>query len=100
LSVLYIINTSATENLKRSLQRLTSNDALLLIESAVMIVNSGHLAETILSESIAEKNIYVLESDLLARGIQLSDQLRTIQRVAYDGVVRLAVAHHLSCYLK
>ena len=100
MSVLYIVNTSVTENLKRGLQRLTSDDALLLIENAVMLVNSGHLAETILSESIAEKNIYVLEPDLLARGIQRSDQLRTIQCIDYDGFVRLAVAHDLSCYLK
>ncbi|MEE9345549.1 MAG: sulfurtransferase complex subunit TusB [Methylococcales bacterium] len=100
MSVLYIANTSETDSFKRCLQRLTNDDALLLIESAVTVVNAGHLVGILISEYTDDKNIYVLEPDLLARGIQLSNQPSPIQLIDYDGFVRLSVEHHLSCYLK
>ncbi len=100
MSILYILNTSQVDSLKHCLQRQTRHDALLLIENAVVAVNSGHIAETILSEYINDKNIYALEPDLLARGIQLSEKLGSIQLIDYDGFVTLAVQHQLSCYWK
>ncbi len=100
MSVLYLINNPAPDTLKRCLQRLTTDDALLLLESAVTVVNSGHLLESKLTEYASEYKIYALKPDLLARGIQLPDQLDRIKCIDYDGFVTLAVEHTVSCYWK
>jgi sulfur relay protein TusB/DsrH len=100
LSVLYILNTSAIDTLTRCLQRLTTDDALLLIESAVVIVNTGHLAEPMLANNAADNKIHVLEPDILARGIQLSKQLATIQCIDYNQFVSLVVEFNVTFYWK
>jgi sulfur relay protein TusB/DsrH len=79
---------------------LTNDDALLLIESAVVVVNSGHLGETVLVNHLANNNIYVLQADLSAHGIQRSKRLTSIQQIDYDGFVTLTIEHNVTCYWK
>ncbi len=100
MSVLYICNSSITQDLHRSLQRMTVDDALLLIENAVVALNSGHYAEPMLIDSGSEKTIFALKPDLKARGIQLSKQLSSIQQIDYSGFVKLAVDYDVTCYWK
>ena len=100
MSILYITNSPATDNLERCLQRMADDDALLLIENAVTALNTGHQAEVLLANSMAKKNIYALIPDTQARGIQLSQQLCSIALIDYEKFVELATQHELSCYWK
>ncbi len=100
MSILYLVNTSQADHLLRCLQRMADDDALLLIENAVIVLNRGHTAESMLVNHSADKNIYALQADLEARGIILSTQLESIQTIDYNGFVNLAVQHNLSCYCK
>lgn len=84
----------------RCLSRMTKQDALLLIENAVIVLNPGHCAEKLLIDAVADKMIHALEPDLNARGIKISMQLDSIQPVDYNGFVELVEQHTLSCYWK
>ena len=88
MSTLHTVNKTG-QALKLCLRSLLLGDAILLIEDAVYALFE---ASDVLEEVILDIPVYVLEADILARGITNRDDL-SITAVDYDGFVELTEAH-------
>lgn len=100
MSVLYICNSSSIDTITRCLQRMSSDDALLLIENAVIVLNSEHQGEALLEEASLLQSLFALQPDLTARAIHPSPKLAEIRCIDYDGFVQLTIEYHVTCYWK
>ncbi len=91
--MLHIVNRSPyqSHSIEQCLNQALANDALLLIEDAVYTALINSRWRSSLESSRAE--IYVLESDLLARGLSDQPLCKTIKRVDYSGFVELTENH-------
>lgn len=85
MSTLHIVNQSpwSSDSWDRCLSVLSEGDALILIEDAVYAVSRDDLPA----------NCFVLEPDLLARGLTAKG---TATCVGYSGFVELTCQHHRS----
>ena len=94
-AILHIVNQSpfASTVLKQCMDRLKHNDGLVLLEDGVYSATSQHpLAKNIASI----KRCYVIKNDLLARGINPSEIIHTIQLIEYDEFVKLTIEFPLN----
>lgn len=70
--MLYTLSHSHSENLNALLAQITANDALVLWQDGVLqAVKNPQLFATL-------PNVFVLENDLIARGLSLSCDLPTV----------------------
>ncbi|UYM16019.1 sulfurtransferase complex subunit TusB [Endozoicomonas euniceicola] len=88
MSTLHTVNKTG-QALELCLRSLLLDDAILLIEDAVYALFE---ASDVLEEVILDIPVYVLEADILARGITNRNDLN-ITAVDYDGFVELTEAH-------
>ena len=88
MSTLHTVNKTG-QALELCLRSLLLGDAILLIEDAVYALFE---ASDVLTEVILDIPVYVLEADVLARGVSNRDDLN-ITAVDYDGFVELTEAH-------
>lgn len=75
--------------LSSCLRVVTSRQAVLLIEDAVYALLPGSSAFGSLRLLPADIRLYVLENDLLARGLALDDLPKRVQTIGYDRMVEL-----------
>jgi tRNA 2-thiouridine synthesizing protein B len=89
--MLHTVNKSPFEknSLESCLRLATAGDAVLLFEDGVYgAVKGTRLAETV-SNALANNKIYVLVSDLEARGMKTDKVIDGIETVDYAGFVDL-----------
>lgn len=95
MSTLNIVNKSPFEKLtlQQCLDRVGEGDSILLIEDACV----GALAGTGISERLAQaggvSDLYVLSTDLAARGHADASLVEGFKQVDYEGFVDLVVTH-------
>ena len=88
--ILHIVNQSPFSHhaLHNCLKLMGSNDSLLLIEDAVLLISSPNYMSTIPDRV----RCYALLSDIEARGMQSKSNTR-VETIDFEGFVDL-VAHH------
>lgn len=95
--MLHIVNKSPahTRTLDSCLRIALPGHSVLLIEDAVYAAVPGHSAAAALHAACGKLNIYVLQPDLEARGMQgaLAEGITTVD---YGGFVDLVAAHSAS----
>ena len=92
--ILHTVNKSPFEKntLTSCLKHCKAGSSLLLIEDGIFAALSGTTFSNQVTEAMKNINVYVLEPDLDARGVQDS-LLDGIKKVDYAGYVDLAVEH-------
>jgi len=95
MATLHTVNKSPFEKnaLDSCLRFAQTGSAILLIEDAVYAATCGTKCEETLRGAMETHNVYVLDPDLKARGIDAADIIEGIDRVDYAGFVDLAVEH-------
>jgi len=97
MKTLHIVNKSPEHPsaINRCIKFSSQSDSLLLIEDGVYFALPSTLSKIKQSLDAANITLYVLEEDLVARGIhKQTDQ--SIQTVTYDGFVELTATHNKS----
>ncbi len=92
--MLYIINKSfpGSDALESCLKHALPKSAILLYENAVLNAVKGSAASHLLEKRLEANKIYVLLSDIEARGIK--DKIMPgIETIDYDGFVDLVIQH-------
>lgn len=91
--MLHTVNKSPFEkNSFHTCLRLAKQGSdILLIENAVYAALQGSKIEKEVKRAVSKHQIYVLEPDLMARGLQPESLIAGITLVGYDGFVELAV---------
>lgn len=92
-SMLHII--SARSEYEVLFARFAEGDALLFIASAVLSLHKNSESAKIILPYCQHLRCYVLEADLLARGLTLDEILAEISVVDYSGFVSLTVEHKM-----
>ena len=92
MATLHIINASplAKTSLQSCLRVIKKNDAIILIEDAVITAKKNN-GEMLFKESI---RFFVLEPDLKARGIKTEQIIQGVETVDYNGFVKLTVKYY------
>ena len=95
MATLHTVNKSPFEKnaLYSCLRFAQTGSAILLIEDAVYAATCGTTCEKTVRGAIEKHNVYVLDPDLKARGIEPADIIDGIERVDYGKFVDLAVEH-------
>jgi tRNA 2-thiouridine synthesizing protein B len=95
MATLNIINKSPFEkrSLEQCLSRISSGDALLLIEDATVVAASGTAYEDKLVTAGKDHSLYVLAPDLEARGFADSKLVDGFNSLDYKGFVALAAEY-------
>lgn len=90
--MLHILRHSPTGNasLATCMRVLASGQSVLLIEDAVYALLPGSAALNSLSLLPGEIRLYVLQADLLARGLALDDLPPRVKPVGYECMVELS----------
>ena len=93
--MLHIVSESLSEPsiLQRYLDRIGSDQSLLLIEDAVFVARQGSRTDPVLESAMIRLKVFVLSEDLLVRGITLGELKPDIERVDYIGFVNLVAEH-------
>lgn len=93
MTLLHIINTSPAmrSSLQSCLRVAQKHHAILLIEDAVIAARKNSATESIIESVLQRCKVYVLEPDLLARGIKTQQIITGIELVDYPGFVQLTV---------
>lgn len=93
MNTLNIVNKSPFEKraLEQCLSRIGDNDSLLLIEDAAVAAVDGTAIASQLND--ASVQLYVLQPDLVARGLGDAALLKKFSMVDYDGFVELVATH-------
>lgn len=91
MAALHLVSRSPADSraLAQCLARLGEGDAVLLIEDGVYAAAGGAWGEEALRALAGRVTVYVLASDLEARGLSTSHRLPDIQAVDYPGFVAL-----------
>ncbi len=89
--MLHIIAKSPVEPLM--LDRIDAGDAVIFIRSAVMAVLSGNVLRERLKMMLKQNRLFVLSSDLTARGIVSEELLDGIGIIDYADFVELTIEH-------
>lgn len=89
--MLHTVNKSPFEknSLEACLRLATAGDAVLLFEDGVYGAVKGTRLEETVSNALANNKIYVLVSDLEARGMNKDNVIDGIETVDYTGFVDL-----------
>lgn len=93
--MLHIVNKSPFErNALESCLRFAGNgSAVLLIEDGIYAALSGTAVSKKMSQAMQHSKVYVLGSDLLARGMRAEQVIDGIKVVDYAGFVDLVAEH-------
>jgi tRNA 2-thiouridine synthesizing protein B len=93
--LLHTVNKSPFErNALESCLRLSkAGDAVLLFEDGVYAALQGTRWATAVTDALQTRKIYVLTSDLEARGMRTDTVIAGIQPVDYGGFVDLVAEH-------
>lgn len=93
MSMLHIVNKSPYErnSLDSCLKTSKEGCDILLIEDAVVAAVSNGNASEKLTNAMVNKQVYVLEADLNARGFTKDNILDGVKPVDYTGFVELTV---------
>ncbi len=91
--MLHTVNKSpfAKNSFHTSLRLAQPGSDILLIEDAVYAALQNSQIEEEVKQAVSKHSIYVLEPDLMARGLHPSRLIAGIQLVGYAGFVDLAV---------
>ncbi|WP_423906960.1 sulfurtransferase complex subunit TusB [Candidatus Spongiihabitans sp.] len=91
--MLHTVNKSPFEknSFNTSLRLAKKGSDILLIEDAVYAALKDSAIEKAVKQAVTMHSIYVLEPDLMARGLQPARLIKGIQIVGYEGFVDLAV---------
>jgi tRNA 2-thiouridine synthesizing protein B len=96
MSTLHTVNKSPFERSAfiSALNHLRPDDALLMLEDGVVGARKGSAFAGLLDNAAKSCSVYVLESDLAARGMGENDVIKGIKLVDYSGFVDLVTTHH------
>lgn len=91
MPTLHMVNKSPFEKrtLYQCLDRVRSDAGILLIEDAVYAATEGTCIATRMQEVARRYEVFVLEPDLTARGMQATKVIAGIACVDYAGFVKL-----------
>lgn len=91
--MLHIVNKSPFEknSLETCLRLARRGSDILLIEDAVYGAMQGSRLSEKMQKAVEIHHVYVLEPDLMARGLDKHHLIDGIETVGYDGFVELAV---------
>jgi len=91
--MLHTVNKSPFEknSIHTCLRLAKKGSDVLLIEDAVYAALQDSEIESVIKQASTEHSLYVLEPDLMARGLDRDRLVEGIQIVGYDGFVDLAV---------
>lgn len=95
MSTLHIVNKSPFErsSLKSCIDHLAGEDAVLLIEDAVVAAQDGSSVVPLVREAMSKGPVYVLGPDLAARAVKRERLVAGTKIVDYQGFVELTVQH-------
>lgn len=95
MGMLHIVNKSPFEksSLGSCLMHVKEGAAILLIEDGIYAALSGTAIMDRMKAAIKKCEVYVLESDIKARGMDIAKVINGIKIVGYDDFVDLAVTH-------
>ena len=96
MSMLHTINKSPFEraSLDTCLRVLQSGSTLLFYEDGVYAVVRGTAVATRVERALELAEVFCLEPDLAARGLDPDQLLAGVKLVGYEGFVELAVRNH------
>ena len=94
-NMLHTINKSPFENntLSSCFSRIAKDSSVILIEDAVVASMQNTKFSDLVSKASKNNKVYVLEPDLLARGLDKSKIIDGVTPVGYDDFVDLTVEH-------
>ena len=92
---LYTVNKSPFEkgSLETAIKFSLPGAAILLIEDAVYAAAKGTSVEEMVKGAMADKKVYALKSDLMARAIKEDRVIDGVELVDYAGFVDLVEAN-------
>ncbi|MBT6273578.1 MAG: sulfurtransferase complex subunit TusB [Chromatiales bacterium] len=95
MSMLHTVNKSPFEknSLASCVDHAIAGSAILLIEDGVYGAQRSARAEALISDALTRCQVFVLRSDLRARGLDEDEIIEGISVVDYSGFVDLAVEH-------
>ncbi len=95
MSVLHIVNKSPYDrnSLDTCLRLARADSAILLIEDGVYAVQKNAAAADKLQQAMSQQQIFALEPDLQARGLNPANMVDGISLVDYDGFVKLTTEY-------
>ena len=95
MSVLHIVNKSPYDrnSLDACLRLARADSAILLIEDGIYAVQKNAAAADKMQQAISKHQIYALQPDLQARGINPDNMIDGISLVNYDGFVKLTTEY-------
>ena len=95
MSMLHTINKSPfdRDSLSSSLRVIADDGAILFIEDGVYAVMKGTRVADTLAAAASNHAVYVLGTDLRARGMSSDNIIDGISVVDYDGFVDLVTEH-------
>lgn len=96
--MLHLVNKSPFDRpaLQSCLRLAKAGGSLLLLEDGVYAATKGTTFSTLIEDKVNELNIYVLEPDFKARGLDESQLITGITTVDYSGFVDLVTEHDVS----
>ena len=98
MSVLHIVNKSPYDrnSLDTCLRLARPDSAILLIEDGIYAALKNAGASERVQQALGKHQIYALQPDLQARGIDPANMIDGISLVDYDGFVKLTTDHDKS----
>ena len=95
MSTLHTVNKSPFGNsaLLSCLKHCKPGDAVLLVEDGVYGALAGSTVSNEVGSSTGSVEIFVLDGDAKARGLDASKLLSEVKAVGYDGFVDLVTGH-------
>ena len=95
MSVLHIVNKSPYDrnSLDTCLRLARPDSAVLLIEDGIYAVLKNAAASDKVQQALSQHQIYALQPDLQARGINPDNMIDGISLVDYDGFVKLTTEY-------
>jgi tRNA 2-thiouridine synthesizing protein B len=95
MATLHTVNKSPFErnSLDTCVKHLCAGDSVLMIEDAVIGARKGSNAAAMVEKAMKSGTVYVLGSDLAARGLKPEDVVTGAKIVEYGGFVDLVVEH-------
>ena len=95
MSVLHIVNKSPYDrnSLDTCLRLARPESAILLIEDGVYAVQKNAAASEQVQQALDQHQVYALQPDIQARGLNPDNMIDGISLVDYDGFVKLTTEH-------
>ena len=95
MSTLHTVNKSPFErnSLQSCAHHMIAGDAMIMIEDGVVAARKGSSVSAVVKAALESGGVFVLASDLAARGIKPEDVIDGIKVVDYGGFVDLVTQH-------